>query len=118
MDQYWHKPEVLDNMFRHMGIKKKLDVARVNKAMQELIYSWLGRKQKKILLMLEIEWVCKKDMRYDPRCMLLINQNHFDALSRFMELLLNLKILVVTDVRLLYTTLAGGSKDTRFSRQD
>lgn len=110
--RYWRSIEVLEPTFKYLGLRKKLNLARVNSDLQEFVYSWLRRNQKELIIITKLredhamEFLPSRTLRVDPDCDYL----PFGLLTLFPKLS-SLRFLHFENIEILISTIKqlGGS---------
>jgi hypothetical protein len=100
-ERYWRSTEALEPMLTYLGLRKRLDLARVNQDFQAIVHSWLRRRQRNLILINESR--AKNAMKFRSSCTLKIPADGVDLLITQMELFPNLSTLTVEDIQSLQT---------------
>jgi hypothetical protein len=107
MERFWRSPEMLETVFKYLGLKKRLRLTTINRTLQDIIFSWLRRKQIKMrILPIAYDWPGRfPGNDFSSTSDLMLSEKCEESLSTILELLPNLRDLVITDAGLLASIL-------------
>lgn len=91
IERYWKSLEAVEPIIKHVGLRKRLNLARINSDLQSIVYSWLRRHQEKLIIITGID-ECEI-MKFIPGHTLMANPNSGHLPLRLLELFPRLSML-------------------------
>lgn len=101
VNRYWGSSEGMEPLFKYVGIRNKLKLVRVNKDLQDIVYSWFRRKQMKLLLITPSHEFWREPINFNSASTICVSEECQHVISNVLKLFPRLESINIADYELI-----------------